>query len=86
MREMDNRLGKNLAQMLKGGVIMDVVNTDEVAEGKFVSFEKLNELIKNNQIKFSPWGIDELNYLFNNLQALELFHRLSCRELFGHHL
>ncbi len=25
---MDNRLGKNLAQMLKGGVIMDVVNAE----------------------------------------------------------
>lgn len=31
---MDNRLGKNLAQMLKGGVIMDVVNAEhaEIAE------------------------------------------------------
>ncbi|MDO8573740.1 MAG: NUDIX domain-containing protein [Candidatus Daviesbacteria bacterium] len=37
-----------------GGKI--VIDKDEIAEGKFISFEKLCELIKNNQIKFSPWG------------------------------
>lgn len=42
------------------------VNQEEVSEGRFVSIKKLNELIKNEQIKFSPWGLDELNYLFNN--------------------
>ncbi len=47
-----------------------VINKDEVAEGKFISLEKLNELIKNNQIKFSPWGLDELNYLFNNQSVI----------------
>ena len=46
------------------------------AEGKFVSFEKLNELIKNNQIKFSPWGIDELNYLINNQNVISELTRL----------
>lgn len=51
------------------------INQDEVAEGKFVSFQKLNELIKNDQIKFSPWGLDELNYLFNNPSLIsELIH------------
>lgn len=42
------------------------INQKEVSEGKFVSLEKLNELIKNNQIIFTPWGLDELNYLFHN--------------------
>lgn len=42
------------------------INHEEIAEGRFVSFEKLNELIENPKIKFSPWGLDELNYLFNN--------------------
>lgn len=55
------------------GVVYDgkiVIDKDEVAAGKFISFEKLNELIKNNQIKFSPWGLDELNYLFNNQSVI----------------
>jgi len=43
------------------------INKDEVAAGKFISFEKLSELIKNNQIKFSPCGLNELNYLITNL-------------------
>lgn len=42
------------------------VNQEEVSEGRFVSFEGLEKLIKNNQIKFSPWGLNELSYLFNN--------------------
>ncbi|GEM_PF-2066391 len=57
-----------------GGKI--VIDKDEVIAGKFISFEKLNELIKNNQIKFSPWGLDELNYLFNNQSVIsELIHQ-----------
>lgn len=42
------------------------INQNEVAEGQFVSFKKLNQLIKNDQIKFSPWGLDEINYLLSN--------------------
>lgn len=42
------------------------VNQEEVSEGRFVSFEELDKLIKNDRIKFSPWGLDELNYLLNN--------------------
>ena len=42
------------------------VNQEEVSEGRFVSFEELDKLIKNDQIRFSPWGLDELNYLLNN--------------------
>lgn len=61
------------------GVIYDgkiVINKDEVAEGKFISFEKLNELIKNNQIKFTPWGFDEINYLLNHQNVIsELIHQ-----------
>lgn len=51
------------------GAIYDgkiVIDKDEVAAGKYISFEKLNELIKNKQIKFSPWGIEEINYLLDN--------------------
>lgn len=51
------------------------VNQEEVAEGKFISFDKLYELIKSNQIKFSPWGLDELNYLFHSPHIIsELAH------------
>lgn len=51
------------------------INLEEVAEGQFVSFQKLNKLIKNDRIKFSPWGLDELNYLFNNPSLIsELIH------------
>lgn len=42
------------------------VNQEEVSEGRFVSFEGLDKLIKDDQIKFSPWGLDELNYLLDN--------------------
>lgn len=42
------------------------LDKDEVTEGKFISLENLSELIKNDRIKFSPWGLDELNYLLNN--------------------
>jgi len=53
------------------------VNLEEISKGQFISFEKLHELIKTNQIKFSPWGLDELNYLFNNLSIIsKLIHRI----------
>ncbi len=42
------------------------VNQEEVSEGKFISFEDLNESIKTDQIKFSPWGLEEINYLLEN--------------------
>lgn len=42
------------------------INQDEVSEGKFFSFKKLNELIKSDQIKFSPWGMEEINYLLEH--------------------
>lgn len=38
-------------------------NIEEVAEGKFISFGELKELIEKDQIKFSPWGLEEINYL-----------------------
>lgn len=62
------------------GVVYDgriKINQDEVLEGQFVSFKKLNELIKKDQIKFSPWGLDEINYLFNNPNIIfELMHQI----------
>ncbi len=51
------------------GVIYDgkiKVNQEEVSEGRFVAFEELDKSIRNNLIKFSPWGLDELNYLLKN--------------------
>lgn len=42
------------------------INKDEVAEGKYISLKQLYELIKNSNLKFTPWGLDELNYLFDN--------------------
>lgn len=38
-------------------------NQEEVSEGKFVSLEELDKLIKTGRIKFSPWGLEEINYL-----------------------
>lgn len=43
------------------------VNQEEVSEGKFISFKELNKLIKTNRIKFSPWGLEEINYLLQYL-------------------
>lgn len=51
------------------GVIYDgkiEVNQEEVSEGRFVSFEKLDKLIKTDRIMFSPWGLEEINYLLEN--------------------
>lgn len=42
------------------------VNQEEVSEGRFVSFEELIELIKDPYTKFSPWGLDEINYFLEN--------------------
>ncbi len=39
------------------------INQEEVAEGKFIFLKELSKLIINNQIKFSPWGLDELKFL-----------------------
>lgn len=51
------------------GVIYDgkiEVNQEEVSEGKFIYFEELDNLIKTGRIKFSPWGLEEINYLLKN--------------------
>lgn len=51
------------------------INQEEVAEGQFISFENLDELIKNDRIKFSPWGLEEINYLLENQNVIaELIH------------
>ncbi len=51
------------------------IDYDEVIEGKFISFKKLRELTRNNRIKFSPWGLDEINYLLENSNVIsELIH------------
>ena len=42
------------------------INQKEVSEGRFISFEKLDKLIKTDQIMFSPWGLEEINYLLEN--------------------
>lgn len=42
------------------------VNQDEVSEGRFIFLEELFELIKNGRIMFSPWGLEEINYLLEN--------------------
>lgn len=42
------------------------VNPEEVAEGKFISLKNLSKLIENSQIKFSPWGLEEINYLLKD--------------------
>lgn len=42
------------------------VNQEEVSEGRFVSFEELDKLIKTDGIKFSPWGLEEINYFLEN--------------------
>ena len=61
------------------GVIYDgkiEVNQEEVSEGKYISFEELDKLIKNSRIKFSPWGLEEINYLLENPSVIsELTHQ-----------
>lgn len=42
------------------------INHEEIAEGRFISFEELIELIKDSRTKFSPWGLDEINYFLEN--------------------
>lgn len=60
------------------GVVYDgkiEIDKNEVLEGKYVSLKNLYELIKNNKLKFTPWGLDELKYLFNNQIIIsELIH------------
>lgn len=52
------------------------VNPKEVSEGKFISFEKINKLITSSQIKFSPWGLEEINYFLENPSIIsELIHQ-----------
>ncbi len=51
------------------------VNQEEVSEGRFISFKELDKLIKSGAIKFSPWGLDEINYLIRNPSVIsELIH------------
>lgn len=51
------------------------VNQEEVSEGRFVSFEELDKLTRNDLIKFSPWGLEEINYLLENPKVIsELIH------------
>lgn len=42
------------------------INPEEVSEGRFITINNLKKLIENNKIKFSPWGLDEINYLVDN--------------------
>lgn len=42
------------------------IDQDEVMDGKFIPFQGLKELVESNQIKFSPWGLDEVEYLISN--------------------
>lgn len=42
------------------------INQEEVTEGQFISFDNLDELTKTDRIKFSPWGLEEINYLLEN--------------------
>lgn len=46
------------------------INPEEVAEGKFISIEDLSKFIKNDLVKFSPWGLEEVNYLLDNLSII----------------
>lgn len=51
------------------------LNPEEISEGRFVSFEELIELIKNPATKFSPWGLEEINYFLLNPNIIaELIH------------
>lgn len=42
------------------------INPEEVSEGRFISINNLKKIIESNKIKFSPWGLDEINYLVDN--------------------
>lgn len=50
-------------------------NPEEISEGRFISFEELIELTKDPSTKFSPWGLEEINYfLVNRNLIVELVH------------
>lgn len=44
------------------------IDEDEVAEGRFISVEELKKIDKN---KFTPWGLDEIEYLLKNPKIIE---------------
>lgn len=51
------------------------IDPEEVKDGKFISLKKLGQLIEKDQIQFSPWGLDEINYLLEQPNTmLEALH------------
>lgn len=51
------------------------LNHKEVSKSKFISIEELDKLLNTDQIKFTPWGFEEINYLLENPSVIsELIH------------
>lgn len=46
------------------------VDSEEVADGKFVSLDKLRKLVKGKKLKFTPWGLNEIHCLLNHSSVL----------------
>lgn len=42
------------------------IDPAEVAAGKFISLKNLKELLDNNKIQFTPWGLDEIEFISDN--------------------
>lgn len=49
------------------------INESEVRSGVFLSLEKIQKGMQTNKINFTPWAIDEINFLLNNFKTLKLF-------------
>lgn len=42
------------------------INQEEITEGKYISLKDLIKLLDNPHTKFTPWGLDEINYCSKN--------------------
>lgn len=58
---------------LYGGVFggIPTINKNEVAQGMFVTLSNLVDRIENGEMKFTPWGLDEVNFLRNHPAVMQ---------------
>lgn len=58
---------------LYGGVYSGKIsiNKDEVERGMFITLSNLIDEIANGDIKFTPWGLDEVNFLQNHTKVMQ---------------
>lgn len=47
------------------------VDSEEVAQGIFVSQDKLKKRIEEEKMQFTPWSLDEINFLLQNSNVFD---------------